>query len=104
MVFLLHRAVPTMHTTSGLRAVSKDKPIEPASVQRYLESKFGAALEEAYEAMQRLATSRPPTTLMDEAYQLYEQFRPAIPAGPQGWGAAGTLNLEAIRKLATDHP
>ena len=104
MVSLLHRAVPTMHTAAGLRAVSKDKPIDPASVQRYLESKFGAALEDAYEAMQRLATSRPPTVLADEAYQLYEQFRPAIPAGLKGWGAAGTLNLEAVRKLATDHP
>jgi hypothetical protein len=102
MVSLLHRAVPTMCTASGLRALSKDKPIDPSSVQRYLESKFGAALEDAYDAMQRLATSRPPTALADEAYQLYEQFRPAIPAGTKGWGAAGTLNLDAIRKLAAD--
>jgi hypothetical protein len=57
---------------------------------------------DAYEAMPRLATSRPPTALADEAYQLYEQFRPAIPAGPKGWGAAGTFNLDAIRKLATE--
>jgi len=104
MVFLLQRAVPTVHTASGLRAVSKDKPIDPASVQRYLESKFGAALEDAYEAMQKLAASRPLTVLADEAYQLYEQFRPAIPPGPKGWGAAGTLRLDAIRKLATDNP
>jgi hypothetical protein len=102
MVSLLHRAVPTMYTASGLRALSKDKPIDPGSVQHYLESKFGAALEDAYEAMQRLATSRPPAVLADEAYQLYEQFRPAIPAGTKGWGAAGTLNLDAIQKLATD--
>ena len=104
MVSLLHRAVPTMYTDSGLRALSKEKPINAASVQRYLESTFGAALEDAYEAMQKLATSRPPTILADEAYQLYEQFRPAIPAGPKGWGAVGTLNLDAIRKLATDSP
>ena len=102
MVALLHRAVPTMYTASGLRALSKDKPIDPGSVQRYLESKFGAALEDAYEAMQRLAASRPPAVLADKAYQLYEQFRPAIPAGTKGWGAAGTLNLDAIQKLATD--
>jgi len=73
-------------------------------VQRYLESKFGAALEDAYEAIQRLATSRPPIALADEAYQLYEQFQPAIPTGPKGWGAAGRLNLNAIRQLATDNP
>ena len=104
MVSLLHRAVPVVHTDAGLRALSKDKPIDPTSVQRYLESKFGDALEDAYEAMQRLATSRPPTVLADEAYQFYEQFRPAIPAGPKGWGAAGTLHLDTIRKLATDSP
>jgi hypothetical protein len=104
MVSLLHRAVPTMRTDAGLRALSKDKAINPASVQRYFESKFGDALDEAYEAMKRLADSRPPAVLAAEAYQLYEQFRPAIPAGVKGWGAAGTLDLDAIRKLATDTP
>jgi hypothetical protein len=54
--------------------------------------------------MKRLADSRPPAVLAAEAYQLYEQFRPAIPAGVKGWGAAGTLDLDAIRKLATDTP
>ena len=104
MVSLLHRAVPTMRTDAGLRALSKDKPINPASVQRYLASKFGDALEDAYAAMRQLAASRSPAVLADEAYQLYEQFRPAIPAGAKGWGAAGTLHLDAIRKLATDSP
>jgi hypothetical protein len=59
-------------------------------------------LDEAYEAMQRLATSRPPAALADEAYELYAQFRPAIPAGPKGWGGPGALSLEAIRQLATE--
>jgi len=101
-VALLHRAVPATYTDAGLRALSKDKPVDPASVQRYLKSKFGDALDDAYKAMKKLATSRPPDVLADEAYQLYEQFRPAIPAGTKGWGATGTLNLEAIRKLATE--
>ena len=103
LVSLLHRAVPTVCTDAGLRALSKEKPINAASVQRYLESKFGAALEDACEAMRGLAASRPPVALADEAYELYERFRPAIPAGLKGWGAAGTLNLEAIWKLATDN-
>src|SRR5215831_15639517 len=50
-VDLLHRAVPVTRTEVGLRALSKAKPIEPASVQRYLQSKFGEALDDAYEAM-----------------------------------------------------
>ena len=50
--------------------------------------------------MKALASSRPPKALAAEAYHLYEQFRPSVPAGVRGWGAKGTLELEAIRKLA----
>jgi hypothetical protein len=39
-------------------------------VQQYLQSKFGIALENAYAAMQLLATSRPPDLLAEEAYAL----------------------------------
>jgi hypothetical protein len=99
-VDLLHRAVPAQQTETGVRALSKGKPINPDSVQRYLKSKFGAALEDAYEAMKQLATAMPLATLAHEAYTLYEQFRPAVPAGTQGWGATGTLRLDAIRKRA----
>jgi hypothetical protein len=83
-VALLHRAVPVTRTDAGLRALSKAKPIDPASVQRYVQSKFGEALDDAYAAMQQLTTSRPPEVLAAEAYQLYEHFRPAIPAGAKG--------------------
>ena len=100
-VDLLHRAVPVTHTDAGLRALSKAKPIDPASVQRYVQSKFGNALDDAYAAMHQLAASLPPYALAAEAYQLYEHFRPAIPAGAKGWGATGTLDLEAMRQLAT---
>ena len=40
-VSILHRAVPVMRTPEGLCALSKDKPIAPESVERYLASKFG---------------------------------------------------------------
>ena len=99
-VALLHRAVPAQQTGDGLRALSNEKPINPASVQRYLESKFGDALKDARQAMRQLAASRTPAVLADEAYQLYEQFRPTIPAGTTGWGATGTLRLDTIWKLA----
>ena len=40
-VALMGRAVPVLHTDEGLRAVGKDqKPVEPASVEKYLKSKF----------------------------------------------------------------
>jgi hypothetical protein len=38
------RALRAMNTEEGVRAVIKSKPIEPESVESYLESKFGDAL------------------------------------------------------------
>jgi len=99
-VALLGRAVPVVHTPDGLRALSKDKPDDPAAVARYLEGKFGDALPDVRAAMSRLARSRPPKTLAAEAYALYEKFRPAVPAGTRGWGAKGELDLERLEALA----
>ena len=99
-VELLHRAVPVVQTPEGLRALSKEQPIAPASVERYLSSKFGDALGPVSAAMAELADSRDPEELASAAYGLYEQFRPAIPGGEAGWGAAGTLSLAKIRGLA----
>ena len=38
---LMGRSVPATHTKDGLRALNKDKPVDPRSVQRYLD-KLGA--------------------------------------------------------------
>jgi hypothetical protein len=99
-VDLLHRAVPARHTDEGLRALSNDRPISPESVKRYLESKFGDALDEVYEAMKELAKSLIPSELAERAYSLYEKFRPEIAPGKKGWGASGELDLDGIRKMA----
>jgi hypothetical protein len=99
-VELLHRAVPAIQTPEGLRATTHDRPISPASVERYLRGKFGDTLEEVRRVMTDLAQSMPPQMLARGAYALYERFRPAIPAGVGGWGAAGSLDLDLIEKLA----
>ena len=99
-VDLLHRAVPTVHTEQGLRALSKEKPIDPVSVERYLASKFGEAYEAARKAMRLLAESMSSADLARKPYALYERFRPGVPAGVRGWGAAGTLDLDAIVRMA----
>ena len=99
-VDLLHRAVPVIRTPDGLRALSKDRPISPASVERYLVSKFGDDLGAVRRAMAKVARSLPRGEIGARAYRLYEEFRPEIPAGVRGWGAAGKLQLDRIEALA----
>jgi hypothetical protein len=100
-VDLLHRAVPAKHIDEGLRALSGESPIHPESVQKYLESKFGDALEDVTDAMLELAKSLPSSKLAEKAYDLYEKFRSEIPPGKKGWGASGKLDLDLIRKMAS---
>jgi hypothetical protein len=99
-VDLLHRALPAKHTDEGLRALSGENPIHPESVQKYLEGKFGDALEDVSDAMLVLAKSLPPSQLGEKDYALYEKFRPEIPPGKKGWEASGKLDLDPIRKMA----
>ena len=98
---LLHRAVPAKHTDEGLRVLSGDSLIRPENVQKYLESKFGDALEEVSNAMAELAKSLPPSDLVEKAYTLYEKFRPEIPFGEKGRGTSGKLDLDLLRKMAS---
>jgi hypothetical protein len=96
------RSVPAVNTLDGVRAVIKDKPIEPGSVERYLESKFGESLKTARTAMHDLAKAFPPEELSSNAFSLYERFRPSIPEGVTGWGAKGMLEIDRIRSLASE--
>jgi hypothetical protein len=96
------RQVPAVNTTDGVRAVSKDMPIDGKNVERYLESKLGASLGAARTAMRDLTKSFRPEQLSENAFSLYEKFRPSIPAGVTGWGAKGNLDIDRIRSLASD--
>ena len=81
--------------------MSKDgKADSPEAVEKYLAGKFGAALEDARAAMQKLAAAHAKDDLAAKAYALYEKFRPAVPPGTTGWGAKGVLDLAALAKLA----
>jgi hypothetical protein len=93
------RGVPAKNTEQGVRAVVKDKPVEPDSVWRYLEGKFGEDLQDVRDAMAELADSYEPDELADAAYKLYEKFRPKIASGRRGWGQKGDLDLDAILGL-----
>ncbi len=96
---LCGRALPARKTPDGVRAVVKDRPIEPAKVQDYLAGKFGRNLPAARLAMTELARALSPEDLHEAAFELYEKFRPQIPPGTRGWGAKGELDLDLIRSL-----
>ncbi len=100
LIELCGRQVPAINTTDGVRAVIKNKPIDPKSVERYLGSKFGESLGTVRAAMRDLAKTSPPEQLSTNAFRLYEEFRPAIPEGVTGWGAKGNLDIDRIRSLA----
>jgi hypothetical protein len=96
------RQVPAVNTTDGVRAVIKNRPIEPKGVERYLESKFGESLGAARATMRDLGKAFRPAQLLENGFRLYERFRPAIPEGVRGWGAKGELDLDRIRSLALE--
>jgi hypothetical protein len=102
VVPLLGRAVPVVRTADGMRAAVKGRAENPASVERYLEQKFGERLGDVEHAMRELAKSYPPKRLAEIGYTLYERFRPEIPAGVRGWGAKGRLDLDRIRGAAAE--
>jgi hypothetical protein len=97
---ILGRGVPAVKTAQGLRAAIKGEEIDPESVRKYLDQKFGEDLDEARGAMEKLAKAYTPKQLEAEAYSLYKKFRPKIPEGTKGWGAKGELDLDYIRSLA----
>jgi hypothetical protein len=100
VVELLGRHVPIVHTKAGVRAAKGGKPDDPASVERYLASKFGESLAAARAAMAALAASFERDDLATRAFSLYEKFRPSVPAGEGGWGAKGKLDLALVRSLS----
>jgi hypothetical protein len=100
LVEVCGRTVPAINTDDGIRAAIKGKPISPENVARYIESKFGDALDRVRKAMEKLASAFQPKELAERSFGLYEQFRPQIPAGVTGWGATGNLDLDLIATLA----
>jgi hypothetical protein len=99
-VLFMGAEVPVVETKDGPRAITGGKPIDPAAVERYLTQKFGDDLDAVVAAMTALARSRAKAALAREAFGLYEKFRPVIPAGAEGWGKAGRMDLGVIKKLA----
>jgi hypothetical protein len=100
LIEVLGRTVPATNTKAGIRATRSGRPMDPDSVEHYLEGKFGKDLSAVRKAMTKLARSYPPKDLAAAAYPLYERFRPEVASGQTGWGAKGELDLDLIKRLA----
>jgi hypothetical protein len=99
-IFFMGKSIRVIKTKDGLLAEENGKPTSHEAVDTYLTKKFGENLAPLRKAMVKLARSREKKALSREAFRLYEQFRPEIPKGAQGWGKAGVLDTAAIDKLA----
>ena len=75
--------------TGLLGALCNGQPGNPASVEKYLASKFGDHLEEARAAMAELAAAHESGDLNRRGFRLYERFRPEVPRGESGCDAMG---------------
>jgi hypothetical protein len=95
------RGIPMQNLPDGPRAVVKDKPTDPKSVETYLAKAFGESLPAARGAMEQLAKAFTPEEIGARAFGLYEKFRPRIASGQSGWGQKGRLDLGVIRDLAS---
>jgi len=103
-IHICGRGIPMKNLEVGGRAVVRDKPIEPGSVESYLRKAFGDSLAAVREAMEELAKACDPDELDVKAFGLYEKFRPRIASGRRGWGQKGKLDLAVIKGLAARPP
>ncbi len=95
-VHLLGRDIPVVAQRSSLYALDGDKAASPRSAHAYVTRAFAEHLPKVRQAMEKLADSLPPGELNRVGFQLYEHFRPEVPAGAGGWGKKGVLDLKRI--------
>ena len=96
-VRLLGKDIPVIPADDGtLRADDNGKPASAKSVHGYIARAFGDRMAEVRAAMEGLAATLPPEELNRVGFRLYDQFRPDVPLGAEGWGAKGELRLERI--------
>ena len=95
--FLLGKEIRMLPNEDGEpRAAEGNRPSDSASVQRYLTKAFGVDFEPIRQAMEQLANRYTPQELNRIGFRLYEQFRPEVPPGNEGWGAKAVFDLNKV--------
>jgi hypothetical protein len=97
------RMIPCVMSEEGVRALTGTRPVDPASVQRYLASKFGEHLDAVRERLEALAaTFVEGDELLRQGMDVYVRLRPNVPKGKEGWGKQGLLDTAAIERMIED--
>ncbi len=97
MVEVVGRMIPAVQTVHGLRAAIDGVEIDPKSVERYLEKKFGANLADVQAALESLAQAYPPDELNSAALRF---MRSSARGSPRGSRAGVRWVSSAWRKSA----
>ncbi len=97
-VCLLNRAVPMARAEAGSSALSKDMPVAPESLERYLESRFGERFEPTETGMMSLARAIPGEELAARRTRSTKPSvrgsRRALPVGvPQGLSSCSRFDI-----------
>lgn len=95
----MDREIACARTPAGLRALADARPIDPQSVRRYLEGKFGDALHPVEEKLMAVANAFSPKELSTCAMDLYMEMRPAVASGSAGWGQMGRLDVAVMDRI-----
>jgi hypothetical protein len=104
-VDLLQRAVPAKHTDKGLRALSGESPIRAESVEKYLEGKFGDALEDVSKAMLDSLSLYHPFKYQKEPTACMRNSGLRFPRAKRGWGAPTNWTwTSSAKRLSPEEP
>ena len=106
-VDLCGRAVPAKSTADGVRAVVKDKPIDPGQVRSYLERSFGTNLPAVKKAMAQLASTFEPGELAQRSLPTLRALpsadrRRQTQLGPEGGARSGTGSIAGPTEREAD--
>ena len=70
-------------------------------IRQYLQKSFGKSLPLVCHKMKRLCDVVP--DIGSNAYKLYEQFRPHVSRGVDGWAQKGILDLKIIDRIVSHY-
>jgi len=86
-----------------MRALNKNKPVDPRSVKRYLEQKFGENLNAARSAMQELAGSMNQESFLERPTRFTKSFVQRSRKAPVDGALKATWILRKLKRYRSSY-